>query len=244
MRLRRSLVWISTGFLVVAVVGCDPRALPLPDDAHTRGQTGGFPGTGGGAAGAPGGGAGGMAGGGVGGMAGGGIGGNPGGAGGAGGAIGACGPTAPLPAGVTPQPYVPETKIAGDCATASTGTAIAAASAAEVASLLVGRWQLCTAGQPSANPSGAGIEFACDRRWRRLDLVAGALVPGTGANSEGVWYVTAEDPHDMLTSLKSVVRLVPVPAVNILSWGYPIDFIQSPTRLHFAGGAIYVWRGQ
>ena len=235
MTLRRYLVPVPVGLLLVALVGCDPRNLPLVDGDQTPGPTGGVSGTGGGAGGAPGGGMAGAP------AVGGGIGGGSGGTGGAAGAGGAIG-FVPLPPGVTPQPYVPVTKIVGDCATPSSGTQVAPASAAEVASLLVGRWQLCGGGAPGTNPSGDGMEFARDRHWRRLDLVAGALAPGTGFDSDGVWYMSGEDPRDMVASVKNVVRIVLTG--RSAGTGYPVEFVQNPTRLRFGGGAIYVWRGE
>src|SRR5580765_7212058 len=57
--------------------------------------------------------------------------------------------TVPLPAGVTPKPYVSVVHEAGTCDTASDGAPIQTSSAAEVASLLVGRWQICSGSSSS-----------------------------------------------------------------------------------------------
>jgi hypothetical protein len=149
-------------------------------------------------------------------------------------------PTVPLPAGVVPLAYVDVTKVAADCA-APDGRPYEPASAAEVASLLVGKWRHCSGSTtfPIVQP---GIEFARDRAWRALAPQGAQLIPAAGFDTEGSWYMAAEDPKDMVVSLINVVRIHLKGEYG--ASGYPVTFLQNPTRMRIAGDVVYAWQGE
>jgi hypothetical protein len=150
--------------------------------------------------------------------------------------------TVPLPAGVTPVPYVNVAHQAGTCETAAGGTSVATASAAEAASLLVGRWRRCSG---SSSVLGIaphdGMELARDRSWRLLVKAGDSLTPATGFDTAGRWYMSAEDPNDMVVREQSVVRILPNGAgAN----GYPVEFLQQPSVMRLGHTLTYVWLGE
>lgn len=148
--------------------------------------------------------------------------------------------TATLPPGFVAAPYIAVTRVAGTCASPD-GQPYVPASPGETASLLVGRWQYCSG---SALIFGVrdGMELARDRRWRSLANVNGVLTPATGVDSEGVWYLSAEDPNDMVTSIKWVLRIGT--AGTFSANGYPVEFQQNPSKIRIATTAVYVWLGE
>jgi hypothetical protein len=146
-----------------------------------------------------------------------------------------------LPPGVSPAPYVTVTHEAGTCATATTGAPRATVSAAEVASLLVGRWQLC--GSYTAALGLAphdGMELARDRTWRLLVNNGDSLTPATGLGATGRWYMSAEDPHDMVVNQQSIVRILPDGSG---ATGYPVEILDHPTTMRLGHTLTYVWLG-
>jgi hypothetical protein len=150
--------------------------------------------------------------------------------------------TATLPPGFVAAPYVAVTRVAGTCASPD-GQPYVPASAGETASLLVGRWQHCS-GSLSVIVPGIrdGMELARDRRLRSLTDVNGVLTPATGVDSEGVWYLSAEDPNDMVTAVKWVVRIGT--AGTFGATGYPVEFLQNPSKIRLGTTAVYVWLGE
>jgi hypothetical protein len=152
--------------------------------------------------------------------------------------------TVPLPAGVVPAPYVNVTHEAGTCGT-SLGSRVATTSAAEVASLLVGRWQLCgSSGDTPAQlglPPHDGMELARDRSWRALVKNGDSLTPAPGQSSAGRWYMSAEDPHDMVVHEQSVVR---ISTNGGGATGYPVQIFQHPTMMLLGATLTYVWIGE
>ena len=148
--------------------------------------------------------------------------------------------TATLPPGFVAAPYIAVTRVAGTCASPD-GQPYVPDSAGETASLLVGRWQYCSG---SALVSGIrdGMELARDRRWRALATVNGVLTPVTGVDSGGVWYLSAEDPNDMVTGIKWVIRIGTDGTFG--ATGYPIEFQQNPNKIRIGTTAVYVWLGE
>jgi hypothetical protein len=148
----------------------------------------------------------------------------------------------PLPAGVTPAPYVNVAHEAGTCADAAGATPIATTSAAQVASLLVGRWRLCSAYSPYLELAPHdGMELARDRSWRLLVAEGDSLTPSTASSSAGRWYMSAEDPSDMVAHEQSVVRIFP--DGNVGANGYPVALSQHPTVMLLGHTLTYVWVG-
>jgi hypothetical protein len=150
--------------------------------------------------------------------------------------------TATLPPGFVAAPYVAVPRVAGTCSSAD-GQFYVPASAGETASLLVGRWQFC-GGSAGVIVSGFrdGMELARDRSWRSLADVNGVLTPVTGVDNEGVWYLSAEDPNDMVTAVKWVVRVGVAGAFG--NQGYPVEFLQNPSKIRLGTTAVYVWLGE
>ena len=87
-----------------------------------------------------------------------------------------------------------------------------------------------------------GMELARDRDWQSLEDVNGVLTPATGVGSEGVWYVSAEDPNDMVTATRWVIRIVVAGAFG--NQGYPVEFLHNPSRIRLGTTAVYVWLGE
>ena len=86
------------------------------------------------------------------------------------------------------------------------------------------------------------MELTRDRRWRSLADVNGVLTPVTGVDNEGVWYLSAEDPNDMVTTTKWVLRIGT--AGTFSANGYPVEFLQNPSTLRLGSTAVYVWLGE
>jgi len=150
--------------------------------------------------------------------------------------------TATLPPGFVAAPYVAVPRVSGTCSNPD-GQAYVPATAGETASLLVGRWQHCS-GSGSAVVPGVrdGMELARDRRWSSLADVNGVLTPVNGEGGEGVWYLSAEDPNDMVTATKWVVRIGTPGTFG--ATGYPVEFLQNPSKIRIGTTAVYVWLGE
>ncbi len=150
--------------------------------------------------------------------------------------------TATLPPGFVAAPYIAVPRVAGTCASAD-GQLYVPASAGETVSLLVGRWQYCSGSAAVILPGFRdGMELARDRDWQSLEDVNGVLTPATGVGSEGVWYVSAEDPNDMVTTTRWVIRIVVAGAFG--NQGYPVEFLHNPSRIRLGTTAVYVWLGE
>ena len=67
------------------------------------------------------------------------------------------------------------------------------------------------------------------------------LVPASGFDSEGAWYLASEDPRDMLFNNLRVLRMTF--AGHGGANGFPVDFLQNPTRMRISSNAIYAWLG-
>lgn len=150
--------------------------------------------------------------------------------------------TATLPPGFVAAPYIAVPRVAGTCASPD-GQPYVPASAGETVSLLVGRWQYCSGSASVIVPGFRdGMELAHDRSWQSLADLNGVLTPVTGVDNEGVWYLSAEDPNDMVTATRWVVRIVVAGAFG--NHGYPVEFLQNPSRIRLGTTAVYVWLGE
>jgi hypothetical protein len=150
--------------------------------------------------------------------------------------------TATLPPGFVAAPYVGVPRAAGTCSSPDEQFYVPA-SAGETVSLLVGRWQYC-GGSAGVIVRGFrdGMELARDRSWRSLADVNGVLTPVTGVDNEGVWYLSAEDPNDMVTATKWVVRIGVTGTFG--ANGYPVEFLQNSSKIRLGTTAVYVWLGE
>ena len=150
--------------------------------------------------------------------------------------------TATLPPGFVAAPYVAVPRVAGTCASPD-GPSYVPASAGETASLLVGSWQFCSGSAGVILPAFRdGMELARDRRWRSLADADGVLTPVTGVDNEGVWYLSAEDPNDMVTAIKWVIRVGVAGAFG--ANGYPVEFLQNPSKIRLGTTDANVWLGE
>jgi hypothetical protein len=141
-----------------------------------------------------------------------------------------------LPAGVVPAPYVAVTRATGICSDPD-GQPYVPASAGETASLLVGVWQVCSGDGSTLIPGlRDGMELARDRRWQSLADMNGELTPV----SEGVWYLSAEDPNDMVAATRWVVRI----GIAGAATGYPVEFLQNPSKIRLGNTVTFVWLGE
>jgi len=149
--------------------------------------------------------------------------------------------TEALPAGVVPAPYIAVPRVTGSCSDPD-GRPYVPASAGETASLLVGVWQVCSGGGGTLiDGLRDGMELARDRRWRSLVDANGALTPATGFDSEGVWYLSAEDPNDMVVATRWVVR---IGTTGAGASGYPVEFLQNPSKIRLGHTITFVWLGE
>ena len=150
-------------------------------------------------------------------------------------------PAEGLPPGVEPAPYIAVARVTGRCSDPD-GQPYVPASAGETASLLVGVWQVCSGGESTLiRGLRDGMELARDRRWRSLADVNGGLTPATGFDSEGVWYLSAEDPNDMVAATRWVVR---IGTTGAGASGYPVEFLQNPSKIRLGHTVTFVWLGE
>lgn len=148
-----------------------------------------------------------------------------------------------LPPTVQPRPYVDVQKTVSTCAETG-GTPYSPASDAESASLLLGRWQLCSGRLPSDFMlNAAGLEFDRDRSWHTLIRTSPTtLAPATGIDNDGPWYMASEDPRDMVYMSRNILRMGFSSRGG--NWGFPITFLKNPTRLRISVYAEYAWLGE
>jgi hypothetical protein len=85
------------------------------------------------------------------------------------------------------------------------------------------------------------MELARDRRWRSLADANGVLTPATGFDSEGFWYLSAEDPNDMVAATRWVVR---IGVTGAGASGYPVEFLQNPSKIRLGHTVTLVWLGE
>jgi hypothetical protein len=97
-------------------------------------------------------------------------------------------PTTTAAAVAFPPPVIAVAEPPEECAVKPVGT-LHPATADDFASALVGRWFLCTTPSIFATSDEIGLEFAADRRWRKLFGSIDSVKPGSGPGAEGTWSV-------------------------------------------------------
>jgi hypothetical protein len=149
-----------------------------------------------------------------------------------------------LPRPVAAVPYIDVSKTATDCSTPM-GMPYKPSSASEVVSLLTGRWRRCE-GTLSLGSAADGMELDRDRRWIGLQEADGVLVPAPGPGAEAIWFLTAEDPSDVLHASINFLRLIfvaPEPDPATKKSAYIIELFQPPNRVRLGGTTTFAWLG-